>query len=39
MMKKGKLFMMLRDVFAAPLIWADTFVFALICILHIFLEV
>lgn len=38
-LKKGKLFMILRDVFAAPMIWADTFVFALICILHIFLEV
>ena len=38
-LKKGKLFVILRDVFAAPMIWADTFVFALICILHIFLEV
>lgn len=38
-LKKGKLFVILRDVFAAPMIWADAFAFALICILHIFLDV
>ena len=37
-LKKGKLFIILRDIFATPMIWADVFVFVLICILHIFLD-
>ena len=37
-LKKGKLFMIVRDIFSAPMIWADMFAFALICILHIFLD-
>ena len=38
-LKKGKLFIILRDIFATPMIWADGFVFVLVCILHIFLDV
>ena len=38
-LKKGKLFIILRDIFATPMIWADAFVFVLVCILHIFLDV
>ena len=37
-LKKGRFFMILRDVLAAPMIWADVFCFVLICVLHIFLD-
>ena len=38
-LKKGKFFIILRDIFATPMIWANGFVFVLVCILHIFLDV
>lgn len=38
-LKKGKLFMILRDVFYVPTIWADVFIFIFVCVLHIFLDV
>ena len=37
--KKGKLPIVLWDIFSAPVIWADVCCFVLIGILHIFLEV
>jgi len=37
--RKGKIFTVLGDIFSAPMIWADVFGFALIGILHIFLDV
>ena len=37
-LKKGKFFVILKDIFAAPMIWADIGCFALISVLHIFLD-
>ncbi len=37
-LQKGKFFIVLRDVFSAPIMWADIFCFALVCVLHIFLD-
>ncbi len=37
-LKKGKLLAVLQDIFSVPMIWADVFCFALIGILHIFLD-
>lgn len=37
-LKKGSALIVLTDMLSAPMLWADTFCFALICILHIFLD-
>lgn len=37
-LKKGKFFVILRDILAAPMLWADAVCFAVICALHIFLD-
>lgn len=36
--KKGKLSVVLKDIFSVPMIWADVFGFLLIGVLHIFLD-
>jgi hypothetical protein len=38
-LKKGKLPIILWDIFSAPMIWVDIVCFVLICVLHIFLDV
>lgn len=37
-LKKGKFFIILKDIFVAPMIWADVACFILVCVLHIFLD-
>lgn len=37
-LKKGRTLTVLSDIFSVPMIWADVFCFALIGILHIFLD-
>ena len=34
-LKKGRFFVVLKDICTAPMLWADVFCFLLICILHI----
>ena len=38
-LKKGKIFVVLKDIFSSPMIWANIGCFALICTLHIVLGV
>lgn len=37
-LKKGTALVVLMDMLSAPMLWADVFCFALVCILHIFLD-
>lgn len=37
-LKKGRALVILKDILAAPLLWADTLCFILICVLHILLD-
>ncbi len=34
-LKKGRFFVVLKDICTAPMLWADVFCFLLICVLHI----
>ena len=37
-LKKGRFFVILKDMITAPMLWADVFCFGLVCVLHIFLD-